>query len=201
MPTSIKHILDHFDLQVEKTLKWGTAFLTDQNGVYIVSLGSDIKYLPSEPSTPQFDVEQVNLWLHNADGILLDLKRPSRQELLERLRSFWLPDESILYIGKAEKQTLSERICQFYNHKVGKKSPHTGGYWLKLLSYHKETYIHLIKTKNSKVIEEEMLQFFIGHVSEVSKSSLKDKELTLPFANLQLRSRVIKNHGLIHHYK
>lgn len=140
-------------------------------------------------------------WVKNAPSIILNGNTPSKQALKKQLEGFWLPDESILYIGKAEKQTLSERIYQFFNHKVGKKSPHKGGYWLKLLGNLNSLYIHLYSTKESHKVEENLLKFFIENVSETSRKNLIDKEFCLPFANLQLRSRVIKNHGLKNHYQ
>ena len=45
-------------------------------------------------------------------------------------------------------------------------------------------------------IEEGMLRFFCNNVLDATRSILRDKELPLPFANLQLRRGQVKNHGL-----
>jgi hypothetical protein len=40
-------------------------------------------------------------------------------------RAYWVPDESIIYIGRAAR--LSVRLDQFYRHRRGERSPHSGG--------------------------------------------------------------------------
>jgi hypothetical protein len=201
MPTSIESLEKKFNLKYEGCYQWGSSFINSGNGIYIISQSKDKGFLPKANLEISFNANQMDAWLRNAPNILLHGLKPSIQDLKRQLKGFWLPDESILYIGKAEKQTLSERICQFYNHKVGKKSPHKGGYWLKLLINLDELHVHLYSTKDSHKVEEKLLKFFIANVSEKSRKNLIDRELCLPFANLQLRSRVIKNHGFKNHYQ
>jgi hypothetical protein len=45
----------------------------------------------------------------------------------------WLPNEPIVYVGKAD-QMIQRRLAAFYRHKCGDTSPHAGGQVLKLLS-------------------------------------------------------------------
>lgn len=201
MPTSIENVEKKLNLKYEGCHQWGSSFINSENGIYIISQSKDKGFLPKANLEISFNANQMDAWLRNAPNILLHGLKPNIQDLKRQLKGFWLPDESILYIGKAEKQTLSERICQFYNHKVGKKSPHKGGYWLKLLSNLNELHVHLYSTKDSHKVEEELLKFFIANVSEKSRKNLIDREFCLPFANLQLRSRVIKNHGFKNHYQ
>jgi len=201
MLTSISELTSVFNLKVSQSLKWGTEFQEKSHGIYIISLYQNIKLLPKDNSSISFSNRQIKHWMQNAPSMTLNCKKPSIGELQQHLSKFWLQDESILYIGKAEKQSLQNRLSQFYRHQVGKKSPHKGGYWLKLLSDLNNYHIHILPTDNSHVIEEQMLQYFIENVSEESKSGLIDKDLCLPFANLQLRSGVIKKHGLKKHYQ
>lgn len=201
MPTSVQQLEDKFQLKYLQSFKWGASFIENNNGIYIISTNKNKDFLPDHETQIVFNEKQIDLWMTNASNMILNGKKPSKIDLINQLSGFWLTNETILYIGKAEKQTLSERIGQFYNHKVGKKSPHKGGYWLKLLKNLDELYIHLYSTKQSHAIEEEMLNQFIKDISESTKSKLLDKNLCLPFANLQLRSRVIKSHGLKNHYQ
>ncbi len=201
MPISVQKLEDTFQLKYLKSIKWGSTFVENKNGVYIISSSKDKDFLPKHDVEIVINDKQIDLWLANAPNILLNEKTPSKTDLINQLKNFWLPDETILYIGKAEKQTLSERIGQFFNHKFGKKSPHKGGYWLKLLKNINDLNIHLYETKESHIIEEEILKKFIEQVSEPTKLKLIDKNLYLPFANLQLRSGVIKSHGLKYHYQ
>ena len=201
MPTTIAALEAKFNVKVKKTIKWGTSVLENSHGIYIISTNSDTHYLPSNISSISFDENQLNEWRKNAPNMQLDNEQVTNESLQKRLTQFWLSDETILYIGKAERQTLSKRVHQYYNHKVGKISNHKGGYWLKTLSNLNELYVHLIPTNDSHNIEKQMLQYFIDNVSNQSKNSLIDKELCLPFANLQLRSRIVKKHGLEKHYQ
>ena len=46
-------------------------------------------------------------------------------------RSFWLPDQTIIYIGRAKQ--LTRRLRQFRRHVYGRTSPHRGGQAILLL--------------------------------------------------------------------
>jgi len=201
MGTSVSELEKKFNLKVNQTFRWGTAFHDNSHGIYIITTNSQSTFLPSTNHHISFCECQIQSWMQNAPEITLDGRIPSAEELKKRLSEFWLPDESVLYIGKAERQKFSERICQYYNHKVGKKSPHKGGYWLKLLLNLRDFHIHLLPTNNSHEIEVDMLQYFMDNVSNETKDNLFDKRLCLPFANLQLKSGVIKNHGLKKQYQ
>lgn len=201
MPTSVKSIEDYFGVTVCHTVKWREKVPIDKHGIYIISTSHNTSYLPQESSSFVLSAEQISLWRKNAPDLTLQNNPITNEELISHLRKFWLPDESILYIGKAERETLKKRISRYYRHKIGKRSPHCGGYWLKLLDNLSSLNIHLIVIENNNIseIEERMLQYFINNVSPLTKELLLDKELRLPFANLQLRAKVIKKHGLLNH--
>jgi hypothetical protein len=56
-------------------------------------------------------------------------------KLPDHERSFWLPDQTIIYIGRAKQ--LTRRLRQFRRHVYGKKSPHRGGQAILLLDCEK----------------------------------------------------------------
>jgi len=201
MPTSVSSLVNKFKLTISDTIKWGTNINESRHGIYIVTSSPQIDFIPTYNYDISLNNDQMILWMQNAPSMTLNGNKPSANDLKQHLPEFWLQDESIFYIGKAEKQSLQDRVSQYYHHKVGKKSPHKGGYWLKLLSDFNNYYIHLLPTDNSHKIEEQMLRHFIDNVSDETKSGLIDKELCLPFANLQLRSGLRKKHGLKNHYQ
>lgn len=201
MPTSIKDIETYFNLHFTKSVKWGMPINSNSKGVYIVSIGDANVLKPLKDNSLSINIEEMEEWMRNAPKITLYNERPTLEELSLHLSRFWLPDETILYIGKAEKQALSERLRQFYCHKVGKRSPHKGGYWLKLLQNLPELNVHLAYSDNSHLLEEQLLRFFCANVSEKSRMILIDKLNCLPFANLQLRPGIFKTHGLKNHYQ
>lgn len=177
MPTPENDKIEKNKPKEYKTIKWQNYSFVKAYGIYYVSTSNYLIYLPQTNTKFFLSPKQIALWRKNAPNITLDNKSISYEDLIEHLRKFWLPDETILYIGKAEKQLLSDRLSQYFWHKVGKRSPHKGGYWLKLLENQNSMYVHLIVVKGSKPskIEESMLQYFINNVSPTTKELLLDK--------------------------
>ena len=141
----------------------------------------------------------IKNWISKVDGFKLDNNLTFDSfPIIERLSKFWLPDETILYIGKAPIRSngkgLGNRVNEFYRTKFGEKKPHAGGHWLKALSVLSQLFVYYIPCNNSGDIEIKMLKLFVESVSQNTKSKLYDSDLPLPFANLELRQR--KNHGL-----
>ena len=60
-------------------------------------------------------------WLAVRPEMALDGERPTAAQLSDRLASFWMRDEVILYVGLTTRR-LS-----------GARKPHSGGYFLKTL--------------------------------------------------------------------
>ena len=56
--------------------------------------------------------------------------------LPEPERAFWVPDQKIIYIGRAKQ--LRRRLHQFRRHVYGRTSPHRGGQAILLLDCVKE---------------------------------------------------------------
>jgi hypothetical protein len=55
----------------------------------------------------------------------------SGSELPEEERAYWVPDQTIIYIGRAKQ--LRRRLRQFRRHIYGRTSPHRGGQAILLL--------------------------------------------------------------------
>src|SRR6516165_1882417 len=54
--------------------------------------------------------------------------RTSNNPFKELERSFWLTDQTIVYIGRTHcKDGLNKRLRQFRKHVYGDRSPHRGG--------------------------------------------------------------------------
>ena len=62
-------------------------------------------------------------------------------ELRKRIGSFWVLDQSVLYIGKAGT-SVRKRIGQYYKTPLGARSPHAGGWFLKVLANLNELFVH-----------------------------------------------------------
>lgn len=199
MPTTIRQLFTQFNIDNFSKVEWRQPFFDNNKGIYVVSTSHiEDEHLGLIP-TPLFNEPKLTEWLFNSPGLTLDGNRPTTDQLKNRLSEFWLPDENILYIGKADKRKnndgLSCRIGEFYNPRMG-NNPHSGGLWIRTLSNLKTTTVYYCYADNPKVLEEDMLVYFMNNVSNTTLAQLRDKNLPLPFANLQARPGIRKNHGL-----
>lgn len=200
MPITVNELVEKVGLNPKKIKKveWGIPVDTQMEGVYIVSLSSD----PDENITmkrPRLNIDLLKEWIEKREYFILDGIKCYANDIFSisnRLSKFWLHDENILYIGKASN--LHDRIGALYRHKVGKRSPHAGGHWIKLLSNLHNLYLYYIECPNSEKIEKNMMTIFGLSVSEESKKQLSGTSVILPFANLEDGNKIRKKHGLGH---
>ena len=201
MPTTVNQLSDSYNLPLAKRVKWNERISTQDEGIYIVSMSEESGRNNGILNNPPISRDIIRKWIKKVDGFEIDkIKTFDPDKVIERLSQFWLPDENILYIGKAPKRSsgtgIGTRVREYYNTDYGEKSPHAGGHWLKSLTILHELFVYYTTCEDPGIIEKDMLRFFCNDVSEATISNLKDKELPLPFANLQLRRGQVKNHGL-----
>lgn len=199
MAISINQLFSSLNLKVQGRCNWGSKFPANFRGVYVIALTDnpdsiDNNNFDFEVSTSAFDE-----WRNNAPDIEVnDKKIKSKDEIESYLKSFWKPKENILYIGQSssDKKSVYERVKQYYNHKLGNKGPHTGGYWLKLLTCLNNTSIYYVETGTPRDMEFKLLMKFIELSSGKSFYELESIGDYLPFANLTAdfdKSHSIKN--------
>ena len=115
-------------LRVDGRVAWGRPIPSNKPGVYVITQSGKARY------EAPIDVGKVRSWMDIARDMTLDGKPgPEPADLTRRLAEFWLSDEPILYVGLAGT-SLRNRTGQFVRHVPGYNKPHSGGYWLKLLS-------------------------------------------------------------------
>jgi hypothetical protein len=176
-------------------VRWGTNPTIAAPGVYLVSLtahldSTTVNSLKEAPlAKAQFD-----RWLEKCPKLTLDGERPTVPSLMRSIGRFWIPDEVILYIGRATR--LSGRLRSFYETPIGARRPHSGGYFLKLLSNLDQLWVHYAECVDPPSVEYEMLSGFCQKVSAESRRALRDPDHPLPFANLEWPPGVRKKHGL-----
>ncbi|SDB30218.1 hypothetical protein SAMN03097699_0595 [Flavobacteriaceae bacterium MAR_2010_188] len=197
MAVSIDVLFNEFKLNYVGAFKWNVSLNAKFNGVYVIALTDNPK--SSEVHSHSFEIcdETFNYWVTQATNLEIKGKMvTSKKEVKDYLRQFWNPNENILYIGESSSLTnpLQKRIKQYYAHKVGQKGPHTGGYWLKLLSCLKSVSVYYAESPNPREVEFKTLIKFIE--LSVGKSFYEIENFTnhLPFANVKID--ISKNHQL-----
>jgi len=165
-------------------VRWGQKLECSQQGVYIVSTSK----LPEEPAVtgqPKFNDTAIQKWIERLPGFTIDGVRPNLTTLKNRLAQFWLPNESVLYIGQT-KNSLSKRVTQYYDTELGAPKPHSGGQWLKTLDNMEALYVYyapIERGRDPEDVESDLLNYFHFQAGE------------LPFANLK-GPNGRKKHGL-----
>ena len=196
MPTTISEAFATVHLVREGIVsaRWGTKPTTSEPGVYIVSLTESLDTYDGKLMEAPLAVAEFQRWLDVRPELTLDRIRPTVEQLTDRVRRFWIPDEVILYIGLAT--SLSTRLQAFYRTPIGARSPHSGGYFLKLVSNLNQLWVHYAQCPDPELAEDGMLRRFCEHVSQNSRRSLKDPAHPFPFANLEWPPGTRKAHGL-----
>ncbi len=181
MPSTIQELLDAAGIELADQVKWRTMISDDKPGIYIVSISSAAdKNEEYSLSKPPIDSNIVTVWLNTVSTLKLDGSRPTMERLVSRLSGFWLPDETILYIGKADT-SLRSRVGAYYRTRLGKSGPHRGGHWLKTLSVLDELSVFwstpLIQDGESmEKIQDDLLSVFVTNVSQATKKEIYDPQ-------------------------
>ena len=201
MPTSVKNLIENFNLSPARSVKWNEIPTTEEEGVYIVSLSNNPEKNNGIHKSAPISKDLMKKWITKVDGFELDkINTFNSDKVIKRMSQFWLPDENILYIGKASKRAngdgIGNRVDEYYRTDYGEKSPHAGGHWLKSLKILNELFVYYSTCENPEKVEEDMLRLFCKNVSETTKINLRDSNLPLPFANLRLKKGQDKKHGL-----
>lgn len=209
MPTTPCELFKKVNLKIQGQVDWGKPIPSDDCGLYVVAVTNKPDYLIYEP-TANLKYACIDSWIQTIiDGgkqILIDGKPADRTFLKERISKFWLPDETIIYIGKAgpsKKRSLRVRVNEFYHTRMGCDGRHAGGNWVNLLSNLDSYSVYYSSYLNSdvEVLEEAMLEYFMECVSIETRKKLYDHETCLPFANKEIHRSALgttirKRHGI-----
>lgn len=195
MPSTVADLLSKANLILAGRSGWGQQIRDDRPGVYIVSTST----LPTGNSdcchtNAPIDPNILNKWIAEVSTLRLNGCRPTISALQDHLSGFWLPDESILYIGKAGT-SVKKRVGQYYRTPLGAPKPHAGGHWIKTLSILSSLSVFWSLTDTPEDKENELLGYFVQNVSEQTKRRLLDPDNPFPFANLEYPKGNCKNHA------
>ncbi len=158
-------------------LPWGRPLPTRRPGVFIVEL-------PAPLPTAPIELTRVGKWLERVPSLALDGAHPSSRALAARLASFWLPSQTVLYIG-ASASTLSGRVAAMEGTVLGDRRPHSGGHWLHVLRVLPSTRLWWTATDATEEYEDALLTAFAAAVPAAERAALPDTAVVLPFANLR----------------
>lgn len=201
MPISIIDLINETGLKVNglETVRWGNIPKSSNTGIYIVSTSQSPKLNNNLCTSAPISNEILKFWLNKVKTLQIDGEiSPTVSQLRDRLNQFWLPDESILYIGQTESSKgIKGRVMQYYKTELGERKPHAGGHWIKTLIKLDQLFVHYFPDRTPAKTEENLLLTFVNQVSKRTIENLRDKNLPIPFANLELVKGNRKNHGIL----
>jgi hypothetical protein len=157
-------------------------------GVFVVELGAPLE-------EPPIDVDAVRRWLERVPALAIDGARPTTRELVDRLASFWLPTEQIVFIGRS-RRAVGARLAAMAATPLGDARPSPAGNWLKTLSAGSQLRVWWADTDANEEYEDELLERFAAQVDAGGGGSTPDQSAVLPFANLSRATGRPKAHGI-----
>jgi transcription elongation factor GreA len=161
---------------IEGPVLWGRPVPSKLPGVFLVEL-------PAPQPKVAIDPNAIREWLGRVPDLRLDGKRPSVAELQSRLASYWLPNQSILYVGSST-QGVAARLNGMYKTPLGERRPQPAGYWLKTLHDLAKARIWWVETRDPELYEDSLLDEF------------HSKAGALPYAVLVTPAGERRQHGL-----
>jgi hypothetical protein len=195
MPISAADLFAQVGLVVKGPTSWGADVRCNAPGVYAVSLSADCEHNDGLLDVAPVSASLIQAWIDRVPRFRFNGRRPpDARNVAEFIQRFWLPDESILYIGMTTRR-LSQRLREFFRHILGDPRPHKGGKWLKTLANLEQLYIVFAECPPGSPPaqkEHELLESFCAQVSPSTLAKLHNPSLPIPFANLEFPPRVRK---------
>ncbi len=190
MPTapSAPELLRSIGLDVDGPSRWGSKPSSRSAGVFVVEIAAP------QDSAP-IDVDEVRRWLERVPDLRMDGERPTQTALATRLAAFWLPGQTLLYVGRTGK-SLSGRVASLYATELGHAQPHPGGHWLKTLREPSRLRLWWAETDAPEEYEDEIIEAFAAGVPDDVRSRLPEGAPLLPWANLDSPTSPARQTGL-----
>lgn len=188
VPLSAPALLREVGLLADGPLPWGRPVPVRSPGVFLVEL-------PAPSAAAPIELTRVGKWLEHVPDMLLDGARPTSRALAARIGSFWLPSQSVLYIGATEA-SISARLAAMERTVLGERRPYSGGHWLQVLKALPSVRIWWAATKAVEEYEDALLTAFAATVPASERAAPPDSSVVLPFANLRRAGGERKATGL-----
>jgi transcription elongation factor GreA len=177
-------------LLADGPVAFGQPVRSRRSGIFLVELSHGLDAAPIESRS-------MAAWLAHVPALLLDGVRPSQAELTARLASFWLPNQRVVYVGRTSK-SLSGRVAALYATDLGRRRPHSGGYWLKTLQSPESLRVWWADTDAPEEYEDAILTAFSAGVPIADRAALPVTDPLLPWAVLETATGERRATGITH---
>ena len=166
---------------------WGAPVRVAGPGVFVVEWPAPLDRAP-------VDISAVGTWLTRVPTLRVDGERPTGKALAARLAAWWLPGETVVYVGSA--RSLGKRVDGLARTPLGDARPNPAGQWLKALRGFEGARLWWAATDAAEEYEDALLEAFAVAVPAAATAGLPDATLVLPFANRRRPGGPIRADGL-----
>jgi transcription elongation factor GreA len=167
---------------------WGRPVQAQGPGVFLVEAPAPVAAAPIE-------LTRVGKWIERVETLRLDREVPTSKAVAARIGSFWLPSQTVLYIGASEA-SVARRVAAMAKTELGDRRPAAGGHWLKTLRALDGLKVWWAPTAATEEYEDALLAAFAAGVPEADLAALPDRSVVLPWANLRRPTGERKATGL-----
>jgi transcription elongation factor GreA len=188
LDTGAAQLLRSVDLMADGPSLWGRPVPTTGPGVFVIELAAPLASAPIE-------ITRVGKWIERVDTLRLDGERPTSRALASRLGSFWLPSQTVVYIGSSEV-SLARRVAAMAATALGDRRPYSGGHWLKTLRSLDGVRVWWSAATATEEYEDALFTAFAAGVGDAERAGLPDRDVVLPFANLRRSTGERRTTGL-----
>jgi transcription elongation factor GreA len=167
---------------------WGRPVQAQGPGVFVVEA-------PAPQASAPIELTRVGKWIERVETLRLDGEVPTSKAVAARLGSFWLPSQTVLFIGSSDV-SVARRVAAIAKTELGDRRPAAGGHWLKTLRSLDGLKVWWAATAATEEYEDALLAAFAAGVPEADLAPLPDRSVILPWANLRSASGERKATGL-----
>lgn len=182
------NLLRTVGLLADGPIVWGRPIPARGPGVFVVELPAP------QPSAP-IDLSRVGKWLERVETLHLDGERPTSKELAARLAAFWLPSQTVLFVG-ASATSAASRLAAMTKTTLGDRRPSSAGHWLHTLRTLGTARVWWTSTTAVEEYEDALLAAFAEGIPPADLARLPDRDVILPFANLRRSTGERRTTGL-----
>jgi hypothetical protein len=197
VPATVAQLLSAVDAEPLGCAPWGELPDTQYSisSTFVVALTPDRDSAGDGLATAPLSEQALERLLEDCPGLQVNGRQASLAALAEQLSSWWMPGESVLYVGVAPRRLKAE-LRDLYETPLGAPYPYRNGWWLKLLSNPSDLWVHYALTATVDDVEAEMLRAFARDASAEAVAQLPDDGVVAPFANLRDAQWRRKEHGI-----
>ncbi|HEV7604821.1 MAG TPA: transcription elongation factor GreA [Candidatus Limnocylindrales bacterium] len=174
---SAASLLRSVGLMADGPMVWGRPVPAQGPGIFVIESPAPLAAAPIE-------LTRVGKWIERVETLRLDGERPTSRALAARLGSFWLPSQTVLYIGSSDV-SIARRVAAIARTELGDRRPAAGGHWLKTLRSLAGLKVWWAGTTATEEYEDAMLAAFAAAVPEAERAASPDRSVVLPWANLR----------------